>query len=79
MQYVPIAVWAAYMVLLVYNMALLDRLRKEGRLPPKTLQTQFDFIGGKYNHIPEIRRVKKLSYFLLAAFMISGCAAVLLR
>ena len=77
--FVMFGIGATYMVLVVCNMVLLGRLRKEGRIPPKPISTQLDMITGKYDKdVPEIARVRKIAFSLMGLFFVAGIAGMIL-
>lgn len=66
-----VLIWlgAAYNV--IRNMRDLSRLRREGRIPQRSIAFQLDLLRGRYNHIPELRRNLRTHVVLLAAFVVA--------
>lgn len=67
---IPIALWTAFMSIVIYNLVVLNRLRKRDLVPQPSPGLHIDIILGRYDHIPEIRRARKVGLWILCGFIV---------
>lgn len=77
--WLPIAVWLAYMFCVGLNARLLRRYREAGQIPPRSLQSQFDILFGRYDHLPRLAALRRTSMLLIGVFVLSALGVVLLN
>jgi hypothetical protein len=74
--WLTLAIWLAYVVLAVWNGFLLSRYRREGLLPVKSVRRDLDVLFGRYDHLPQLRAMRRTGMALLAALFVSGAIAM---
>jgi hypothetical protein len=70
-------VWVCYAILSTYNMFVLASLRRRGVLPPRSLAFQVAFLSGKFDHLPELRRIRRLARVLLVTAFLTLIGSII--
>jgi preprotein translocase subunit SecG len=73
---VPLVVWALAGVFIVWRTLLIQQYRKRGLIPPSTVQSQFDLVRGKFDHLPKMRGLRRAVISLAVLFMVSAVVVV---
>lgn len=77
--WLPLVIWAAGILCVIWHAVLLHRYRREGALPPRTIQTQMDMLFGCYDHLPRLRFLRRAMLWLIVLLIVSGLGVMALN